>query len=112
MVASATVGIALSANTTPPQGKTTIALPPDTGPTFKPGPGVEAAQRYCTICHSPAYVAIQPPFTAAQWTAEVTKMQKTYGAPIPPDAVATLVEYLSAAYGEPAPPPCCPPHRR
>lgn len=108
IIALTGAGIALSANATPPQGKTTIALPPDAGPTFKPGPGVERAQQYCTTCHSTAYVAIQPPFTAAQWTAEVTKMKKTYGAPIPPDAVAPLVEYLTTAYGKPAPPPCCP----
>jgi mono/diheme cytochrome c family protein len=107
IVAAAGAGIALSANTTPPQGKTTIAFPPDARPTFKPGPGVEKAQQYCAVCHSPAYVAIQPPFTAAQWTAEVTKMQKTYGAPIPPEQVAPLVEYLTAEYGKPAAPPCC-----
>lgn len=106
-LALAGAGIALSANSAPPQEKTTIALPPDTGPTFKPGPGVEVAQRYCTVCHSTAYVAIQPPFTATQWTAEVTKMQKTYGATIPADAVSTLVEYLTAEYGKPAAPPCC-----
>jgi cytochrome c1 len=99
-LALAAAGIALSANTSPPQGKTTIALPPDTGPSLKPGPGVEVAQRYCTQCHSTAYVAIQPALTATQWTAEVTKMQKSYGAPIPADAATTIVQYLTMEYGK------------
>jgi hypothetical protein len=94
-------GVALSANATPPQGTTTIALPRDVGPTFKPGPGVATAQQYCTICHSSAYVAIQPAMTAAQWSAEVTKMQHAYGAPIPDAAAAIIVRYLAAEYGKP-----------
>lgn len=99
-IALAGAGIALSANATPPGNVTTIALP-SIGPTFKPGAGAEAAQEYCITCHSPAYVAIQPPLTATQWTAEVTKMQRVYGAPIPDDAVAPLVEYLKTEYGKP-----------
>jgi|SRR6516165_9002405 hypothetical protein len=93
-------GAAISANAAPPAGTTTIALP-SVGPSFKPGPGVAAASEYCTTCHSPAYVAIQPPFTAAQWTAEVTKMRRVYGAPIPDDAAATIVQYLTTEYGKP-----------
>jgi hypothetical protein len=100
-LAFAGAAVALSANVTPPEGTTTIALPTDASPSFKPGPGVETAQRYCLTCHSSAYVAIQPALTAAQWTAEVTKMQRTYGAPIPADAVATLVQYLTTEYGKP-----------
>ena len=101
LLASAAAGAALSANVTPPQGTTTIALPSGVGPTFKPGPGGDAAQQYCISCHSPAYVANQPPLTAAQWTAEVTKMQRAFGAQIPSDAAATIVQYLTAEYGKP-----------
>lgn len=93
--------LAISASAAPPEGTVTIELPGDTGPAFKPGPGIEVAQRYCITCHSSAYVAIQPRLTAAQWTAEVTKMQHAYGAPIPQDAVPALVAYLTAAYGKP-----------
>jgi hypothetical protein len=85
----------------PPQGTTTIQLPGNVGPAFKEGPGVEAARQYCTECHAPAYVAIQPPLTANQWTAEVTKMVQAYGAPIPADAVAPIVQYLTTEYGKP-----------
>jgi sulfite dehydrogenase (cytochrome) subunit B len=94
-----TLTVAL-ANPKPPTGTTTIALPVDTA-TFKPGPGSEIAQKYCATCHSPAYVAMQPPLKAAQWTAEVAKMQKVYGASIPADAAATIVQYLTAEYGAP-----------
>jgi hypothetical protein len=101
MLAFGGAGVAMSANAAPPEGTMTIALPPDPGPSFKPGPGVEAAQRYCISCHSSAYVAIQPALTAAQWSAEVTKMVRVYGAPVPEDAAATIAQYLTAEYGKP-----------
>lgn len=100
-LAFATSGIALSANVLAPAGTTTIALPTDDKTSFKPGPGVEAARRYCLTCHSAAYVATQPTLTSAQWTAEITKMQRAYGAPIPADAVAALGLYLTSEYGKP-----------
>ena len=100
VLAVAGAGAAVSANAPPPEGTSTITLPSDTA-SFKPGPGVENVQRYCQTCHSPAYVAMQPPLTAAQWTAEVTKMQKVYGAPIPADSIAPIVQYLTAEYGKP-----------
>ena len=93
-------GVAVAAGTAPPQGTTTISLPQDVGPTLKPGPGVETVQTRCTICHSPAYIPLQPPLTAAQWTAEVTKMQKVYGAPITPEEATTVEEYLVTEYGK------------
>jgi cytochrome c5 len=93
------VGVAIAANPAPPQGTVTIEMPSDTGPSFKPGPGAEAAQRYCLTCHSSAYVSIQPSLTTAQWTAEVKKMKNAYGAPIPDDQVSTLVAYLATEYG-------------
>jgi sulfite dehydrogenase (cytochrome) subunit B len=99
LLVAAGAGVALSANPAPPTGTTTITLPRNAGPSFKPGPGAETAEKYCTTCHSPAYVAIQPPMTGAQWTAEVTKMQRAYGATIPPDAAATIVQYLASEYG-------------
>ncbi len=98
VLAIAGAGVALSQKA-PPQGTVTIEMP-NVNPTFKPGPGAGRAQQYCQTCHSPAYVAIQPPLTAAQWTAEVTKMQKAYGAPIPDDAVAALAQYLAVTYGK------------
>ncbi|HZO92507.1 MAG TPA: hypothetical protein VFB22_01965 [Candidatus Baltobacteraceae bacterium] len=96
-----TGGIALASGPPPPQGTVSISLPGDAGFAFKPGPGVEAAQRYCLTCHSSAYVSTQPALTNAQWTAEVTKMRGVYGAPIPDDQIAPIASYLTATYGKP-----------
>ena len=50
----------------------------------------------------------QPPTSPrTYWQATVPKMQKTFAAPIPDDAVAPLVDYLVKLYGvenPPAPP--------
>ncbi|TCV97531.1 hypothetical protein EC912_101547 [Luteibacter rhizovicinus] len=63
-------------------------------------PGYAIATRTCGICHSLDYVAYQPPgMSQAQWTAEVTKMQRVYGAPIGDDDVKLVGAYLSAVYG-------------
>ncbi len=90
-----------AASPAPPHGPVTIALPGDAGFAFKPGAGVESAQRYCLTCHSSAYVSTQPVMTRAQWTAEVAKMKAVYGAPIPDDQAAPIVEYLTTTYGKP-----------
>lgn len=75
-----------------------IKLPHETA-SFKPGPGSEIANGQCLTCHSVEYVETQPPMPLAFWTAEVKKMQKTYGAPIPDDQVAPLADYLERNYG-------------
>jgi sulfite dehydrogenase (cytochrome) subunit B len=92
-------GVALAADPAQPQGTVTIVLPSDAGSSFRAGPDVEVAKRYCLTCHSSAYVATQPRLTTAQWTAEVKKMKNAYGAAIPDDQVATLVRYLVNEYG-------------
>jgi hypothetical protein len=92
-------GVAIAANPAPPHGTVTIVLPNDAGTSFRPGPGMETAQRYCLTCHSSAYVLIQPGLTTVQWTAEVKKMKNAYGAPIPDNQVAALVTYLATEYG-------------
>ena len=76
----------------------TYDLPEETA-VLKPGPGLEAAQSNCTACHSADYLAMQPPKRGkAFWDAEVTKMIKTYGAPIAePDAKA-IADYLAQTY--------------
>jgi hypothetical protein len=78
----------------------TIVLPPPNN-TLKDGPNVALAQTKCLICHSADYIYMQPPLTRKQWTAEVTKMQKTYGAPIADADVAPLVDYLMSQNGKP-----------
>ena len=64
-------------------------------------PGFEVATRKCAICHSADYIAYQPPgMSRAQWTAEMTKMQHTYGAPLTDAEISLLGIYLAASYGD------------
>jgi hypothetical protein len=41
---------------------------------------------------------MQPPLAADAWAAEVTKMVKTYGAPISDDASQKILQYLQSHY--------------
>jgi hypothetical protein len=66
-----------------------------------PGPGREAVETYCGVCHSLDYLVIQPPLSKEAWTAGVTKMQKTYSAPIPDEKVPEILNYLMAIRGKP-----------
>jgi ABC-type sugar transport system substrate-binding protein len=76
--------------------------PPETA-TLKPGPNLETASGYCGACHSVDYILTQPPSVGAGfWQAEVTKMQKAYGASIPADDAKKIVDYLNATYRKPA----------
>ncbi|WP_353191857.1 sulfite:cytochrome C oxidoreductase subunit B [Pandoraea pnomenusa] len=61
--------------------------------------GYQSANAWCVMCHSVDYVNTQPPMPAAFWSAEVTKMVKVYGAPIPEDQVKLISEYLGKTYG-------------
>jgi mono/diheme cytochrome c family protein len=66
---------------------------------LKPGPGIEAAQSNCVACHSADYIAMQPPKKGkAFWEAEVTKMIKTYGAPINEADAKVIADYLAQTY--------------
>jgi mono/diheme cytochrome c family protein len=61
--------------------------------------GFQAAQESCQTCHSPDYVAMQPPRKGqAFWTSEVTKMVKVYHAPIEEAQAKAIAAYLDAAY--------------
>ncbi len=75
-----------------------IKLPPETA-SFTSGPGLEIANGQCLTCHSVEYVTTQPPMPSAFWAAEVKKMRQNYGANIPDDQVAPLVDYLARNYG-------------
>jgi cytochrome c553 len=75
-------------------------LPPEAA-AFRPGPNLDVVMNNCTGCHSADYIATQPrgpKFKMDFWRAEVTKMIKVYGAPIPDADVPKIVEYLAATY--------------
>jgi len=95
MIAFAAAGVVVSRA----DSNGTITLPP-ANIALKDGPNVGLAQAKCLICHSADYVYTQPPLTRAQWTAEVTKMQKTYGAPIADSDIPLLVDYLMSQNGK------------
>ncbi len=77
-----------------------ITLPPETSKLVEsPLPGYALAQSMCLTCHSADYLKMQPVSSRTWWQGNVTKMQKTFGAPIPDDAVAPLVDYLVKTYG-------------
>lgn len=77
-----------------------ITLPPETAQLVEsPLPGYTLAQAMCLTCHSADYMRMQPVSSRTYWQASVTKMQKTFGAPIPDSAVEPLVDYLAKTYG-------------
>ena len=91
--------LAADAMTTMKDGVITIKLPPETV-VFKPGPNVEAAKTYCTMCHSADYIYYQPPMNKEKWVGIVTKMQKTFGAPVPDSEIDKIAEYLVSQNGK------------
>lgn len=91
------VGLAASALAA---GKKSITLPPDNAlATLKEGPGVEVARANCVACHSTDYIVRQPPSSLEQWTGEVNKMRKVFGAPIDEANAKAIAAYLASAYG-------------
>jgi hypothetical protein len=74
---------------------------PEVPTELPPGPGRETVAGQCIVCHSLDYILIQPPLSKETWTAEVTKMQKTFSAPIPDDKVPEIINYLVAVRGQP-----------
>jgi hypothetical protein len=57
-------------------------------------------QLRCSTCHSLDYIVMNSSFLArAAWDAEVRKMMKVMGAPIPESDVAPIVDYLTLHYG-------------
>ncbi len=92
---AALLGLASGAQAAPK----TITLPKETS-AFKKGPGVEAAEANCLVCHSPDYVYMQPPAKdkKAYWSATVTKMIKVFGASITPEDADKVTDYLVKNY--------------
>jgi hypothetical protein len=71
---------------------------PQYAPELADGEGRGETVGFCSGCHSNRYITMQPPLPAATWEAEVTKMRKTFGAPIPDAPAAVITKYLQAHY--------------
>jgi hypothetical protein len=67
-------------------------------PELAPGPGREEIQSYCSTCHSTRYITMQPPLPPETWAAEVNKMVKVMGQPIPDDVQPVIIKYLQTHY--------------
>jgi mono/diheme cytochrome c family protein len=72
---------------------------PDSDKMFADGPGSDAINNNCLACHSADMVLNQPMLSKQAWTAEVTKMINNYKAPVAPEDVGAIVEYLTALKG-------------
>jgi mono/diheme cytochrome c family protein len=67
---------------------------------LKGGADADRVRVHCSACHSVDYIEMNSPFLKrANWEAEVRKMIKVMGAPIPETEVAPLVDYLTKNYG-------------
>lgn len=67
---------------------------------LKKAPGIDIVESNCGTCHSLDYVQMNSPYPDHKlWTAEVTKMIKTFGAPIDDNDAKAIIEYLAKNYG-------------
>lgn len=62
--------------------------------------GKEIFEANCKICHSEAYIHMQPDFPRQTWEKIVDKMQKNYGAPMDSASRITIIDYLVAIKGK------------
>jgi sulfite dehydrogenase (cytochrome) subunit B len=68
---------------------------------LEPGDGLKVVEDNCGACHSLDYIPMNSPFLDRKgWEAEVNKMVKVYGAPMEPDEMAKIVDYLATNYGK------------
>ena len=64
-----------------------------------PGPGADAINNNCLACHSAGMVLNQPELSKKAWMAEVNKMITAYKAPVAPEDVGAIVDYLDRVKG-------------
>ena len=62
-------------------------------------PGYKTFYSNCVVCHSPRYIQDQPHMPEKTWTAIVTKMQKTFGAPVSDSSAKEIIQYLVSIKG-------------
>ncbi|MGR9087276.1 MAG: c-type cytochrome [Gammaproteobacteria bacterium] len=68
---------------------------------LKNGPGKKLVAENCAMCHSLDYIPMNSTALDRQgWKKTVAKMIDVMGAPISPDDVDPLVDYLAGHYGK------------
>ena len=81
-----------------PDSNYQVSAYPVPGADLAPGDGSQEVRVYCNTCHSLSYIDMQPPLPAATWSAEVSKMNQSFGAAIPDDSTRKIILYLQAHY--------------
>ena len=77
-----------------------VAVADETQVKLVEAPEAASVREYCSSCHSLDYVQMNSPFMKrAGWEAEVRKMIKVMGAPVPDAAAADITGYLVRHYG-------------
>lgn len=94
------LGLLTSARGDAQQGSIHSITLPNMPPNLPDGPNKEAVLSRCVLCHSARYITMQPAFSQKTWEAEVLKMKKNYGAPIPDEQVEDIVKYLVSMRGK------------
>jgi cytochrome c5 len=72
---------------------------PDSDKMFPDGPGSDTINNNCLACHSADMVLNQPAMSRDAWKSEVNKMIHSYKAPVAPEDVTAIVDYLAALKG-------------
>ena len=67
---------------------------PSHGREFAGGPQAGVANTYCLMCHSGGMVLTQPPLSLPAWKAELNKMIKSYGCPLPESDIDELAQFI------------------
>jgi hypothetical protein len=93
------VSVPLAARAAPLELKSVKLDLPDSDKMFPDGPGSDAINNNCLACHSADMVLNQPPLSKQAWAAEVNKMINNYKAPIAPEDVGAIVDYLTKLKG-------------
>jgi hypothetical protein len=60
------------------------------------GPHAEVISRNCLACHSAGMVLDQAALSREVWTAEVNKMISAYRAPVVPEDIPVIIDYLTS----------------
>jgi mono/diheme cytochrome c family protein len=91
--------LAIAHAATPSELKPVKVDLPDSDKMFPDGPGADAINNNCLACHSADMVLNQPALSKQAWATEVNKMINNYKAPIAPEDIGAIVNYLTALKG-------------
>jgi cytochrome c5 len=99
LLAAVAVAAPTAYTATPFKPKSVTLDLPDGDRMFPDGPGADQINNNCLACHSVGMVLNQPTLPKAAWAAEVNKMINVYKAPVAPEDVGAIVDYLDHVKG-------------